>query len=205
MIGKEGALMARAIIAAMICVALIGCGASKQFVNDEVTNSEKRIASRLDEIAGKTDNNSQELTKLQNLSLELSKKTDMAINKASGFEDYQVIWEGNVTFGFDKADLDGVAQEILSTAANKMAENKQSIIEITGHTDATGPATYNYQLGDRRANASRRFLAEKYSIPLYRMFILSFGKDKPVSAPDIRGGNAKNRRVSLRIWAPVVK
>ena len=71
MIGKDGALMARALVAALICVVLIGC-ASKQFVNDEVANSEKRIAAKIDEIAGKTDSNSQELTKLQNLSLELS-------------------------------------------------------------------------------------------------------------------------------------
>ncbi len=197
--------MVRAIVAVAVIAMLIGCGASKQFVNDEVTNSEKRIAAKLDEIAGKTDNNSQELTKLQNLSMELSKKTDMAINKASGFEDYQVIWEGNVTFGFDRSELDEVAQDILATAAGKMAENKQSIVEITGHTDATGPANYNYILGERRANASRRFLAEKFNIPLYRMFILSYGKDKPVSESDTRGGNAKNRRVSLRVWAPVTK
>ena len=193
--------MAKALLVAIVCALMVGC-ASKSFVNEEVASTEKRIAARLDEISGKTDNNSSELTKLQNLSLELAKKTDLAINKASGFEDYQVIWEGNITFGFDRADLDGVAREILGTAAEKMAADKKSIIEIVGHTDATGPAAYNYQLGDRRANAAKRFLSEKFSVQLYRMFILSMGKDKLVSAADVPGGNAKNRRVTLRVWAP---
>lgn len=193
--------MVKALVVAIVCVTVVGC-ASKSFVNDEVANSEKRIAARIDEVAGRTDNNSSELTKLQALSLELSKKTDMAINKASGFEDYQVVWEGNVTFGFDRADLDGVAQEILGTAAEKMSADKKSIIEIVGHTDAVGPSSYNYQLGDRRANAAKRYLSEKHSVQLYRMFILSMGKDQLISASDVPGGNARNRRVTLRVWAP---
>ncbi len=197
--------MAKAIIAVMLCVALIGCGASKKFVNEEVANSEKRVNSRVDELSGKTDNNTADITKLQSLSDELSKKTDMALNKAAGFEDYQVVWEGNLQFGFDKADLDDAARQILETGADKMGENTQSLIEIAGHCDQVGPASYNYTLGERRADAAKRYLAEKRNIPLFRMFLVSYGKDQPLAMADTRGANAKNRRVTLQVWAPVKK
>lgn len=193
--------MGKALIVAIVCVTLVGC-ASKSYVNKGIADSEQRTGTRLNDLSGKTDNNSSEISRLQNLSDELSKKTDLAINKATGFEDYQVLWEGNVTFGFDRSDLDGVAREILGTAAEKLAADRKSIIEIVGHTDATGPAAYNYQLGDRRANAAKRYLSEKFNIQLYRIFILSMGKDQLISAADVPGGNAKNRRVTLRIWGP---
>jgi len=193
--------MAKALIVAIVCVTLVGC-ASKSYVNKGIADSEQRTGSRLNDLSGKTDGNTSEISRLQNLSVELSKKTDLAINKATGFEDYVVAWEGNITFAFDRAELDGVAREILGTAAEKMAADKKSIIEIVGHTDAVGPASYNYQLGDRRANAAKRYLSEKFSIQLYRMFILSMGKDQLISASDVPGGNAKNRRVTLRVWAP---
>ncbi|PWB69717.1 hypothetical protein C3F09_10140 [candidate division GN15 bacterium] len=197
--------MIKAIIATALSVALVGCGASKNFVNQEIAGSEQRMKTQLDDVAGKTDNNTQEITRLQSLSQELSKKTDMALNKAAGFEDYKVVWEGTLTFGFDKADLDGVAKQILETAADKMAENKQSLVEIAGHCDEIGPASYNYMLGERRANAAKRYLSEKRNIPLFRMFIVSYGKDQPIAMADTRGANAKNRRVTLQVWAPSVQ
>jgi outer membrane protein OmpA-like peptidoglycan-associated protein len=202
---ERKALMARVILSFLIILLLTGCGANKKYVNTEVANSEARIAAKITELAGKTDMNAQDITKLQNLALELSQKTDKAINEAKGFEEYQVIWEGNVTFPFNSSDLDGVAQQVLNEAADKMNSNKQAIIEISGHTDATGPSAYNYQLGEKRANSAKRYLADKFSVAIYRMFLISYGKDKPISMPDTKNANSKNRRVSLRIWAPVTK
>ena len=181
---------------------LANCGVRKKYVANEIAKSEERLTSRIQDISNRTELNSAEIANLENLALELSRKTDLAINKAAGFEDYQVIWEGNVLFGFDKAALDGEAKDVLSVAGDTMMILKRSIIEIAGHTDPIGPADYNYQLGQRRANATHRFLSEKFGIPLYRMFIVSYGKDKPIAMPDMRNSNARNRRVTLRIWAP---
>lgn len=197
--------MKKLVVAVLAGVVLTGCGVKQQYVNDEIAGSEKRMGAKIDSVNVRTDNNAQDITKLQGLAEELSKKTDIAINKATGFEDYQVIWEGNINFAFDRADIEPVSEPILADAADKMTTTKQSIIEITGHTDAVGSKTYNYLLGDRRANAAKRYLAEKYNIMLSRMFIISFGKDKPVALPDTQNANSKNRRVSLRIWAPAPK
>ena len=44
------------------------------------------------------------------------------------------------------------------------------------------------------------FLASRFGISLYRMFILSYGEDKPIAMPDENQAHAKNRRVALTVW-----
>ncbi|HVP06430.1 MAG TPA: OmpA family protein [Candidatus Acidoferrum sp.] len=190
------------LLSVLVSVFLTACGVKKDYVNQQIADSEARSNSRITEVSTKVDTTAAEVARLDKLSLELSRKTDMAINQAAGFENYQVIWSGEISFGFDKADLDGVAQQILDEAGQKMTDTKHSIVEIAGHTDQIGPKTYNYTLGQRRADAAKRYLALKHGIGLYRMFVISYGKDQPVAAPKEGGGNAKNRRVVVKVWAP---
>lgn len=179
-----------------------GCGANKKYVNEQVAAAEQRQSQQLAALTSKTDSNAEQIQRLQALTDELSQKTDKALNQVAGFEKYQVIWQGDVTFGFDQYALDGVATGVLEEAGRIMMDTPSGITEIVGHTDRTGSATYNYTLGERRANAVKRYLASQFSIPTFRMFILSQGKDKPVALPDERNANARNRRVTITIWAP---
>jgi outer membrane protein OmpA-like peptidoglycan-associated protein len=195
-------IMKHTILAGLAAVALVAGCTSKNFVKQQVADAEARSNSQIAALGTKVDTTAAEVARLDKLSLELSRKTDMAINQAAGFENYQVVWSGEINFGFDKAVLDGVAQQILDEAGQKMADTKKSIIEIAGHTDQVGSQTYNYGLGERRANAAKRFLAEKHGIGLYRMFTVSYGKDQPVVAPSEGKGNQKNRRVVIKVWAP---
>ena len=121
---------------------LAGC-ASKGYVEEQVANAESRQSAKLAEVAGKTDQNAADLAKLQTLSLELEKKADLAINKVSGFENYKILWEGEISFGFDKYDLDDAAQQVLGEAGQKMNGEPRSIIEISGYTDRIGSRDYN--------------------------------------------------------------
>jgi peptidoglycan-associated lipoprotein len=195
--------MKRVLCAVSIVTLLVaGCGANKKYVNEQVTAAEQRQNDRLAEIADRTTSNAEQIQRLQALSEELSEKTDKALNQVSGFEQYRAIWQGEVTFGLDKSDLDAVATGILEEAGRIMMDTPSGIAEIVGHTDRTGPATYNYTLGERRASAVKRYLANNFSVPIFRMFVLSQGKDKPVAMPDERNANARNRRVTVTIWAP---
>jgi peptidoglycan-associated lipoprotein len=194
--------MKHLIMTGIAAVALVAGCTSKNYVKQQIADSEARSSSQIAALGTKVDTTSAEVARLDKLSLELSRKTDMAINQAAGFENYQVIWSGEITFGFDKADLDGVAEQILDEAGQKLADTKRSIVEIAGHTDHIGSRTYNYSLGERRANSAKRYLAEKHGIALYRMFTVSYGKDQPVAAPSEGRGNQKNRRVVVKVWAP---
>ena len=82
----------------------------------------------------------------------------------------------------------------------KLEQVPHSLIEIVGHTDQTGAARYNILLGEKRANATKRYLADKFGTSLYRMFVVSYGEEKPVALPDERNASTRNRRVTLSIW-----
>ncbi len=192
----------------MICFAAVlllaaGCGVNKDYVAGEIAASEARTGTQISSVDGKATQNATEVARLQQLATELGEKADLAIDKASGFENYQVIWSGEINFGFDGYVVDDVAGSILDEAGMKLEQVPSSLLEIVGHTDRTGAAKYNLLLGEKRANSAKRYLADKFGISLYRMFVVSYGEEKPVAMADERDASSKNRRVALQIWGPM--
>ena len=190
------------LILSLLLVGLMaaGCGVNKDYVAAEIAASEARTTADVGELRDKADLNATQITALQGLATELGEKADLAINKASGFENYEIIWSGEINFAFDSYDVDDVAASILDEAGMKLEQVPHSLIEIVGHTDPTGAAKYNILLGEKRANAAKRYLANKFGTSLYRMFIVSQGEEKPVAAMDERNASSRNRRVKLSIW-----
>jgi len=180
-----------------------GCGVKKDYVNQEIADSESRMADKMTTLQSDVKANQDQLAKLQALSQELSKKTDMALNKAAGFENYQQIWSGEINFDFDKYDITSNAEVTLMDACEQLEKNPGAVIEIGGHTDKTGPAKYNIMLGQMRADAAKRYLVERCGVSLYRLFEVSYGEDKPVAMADEMNAASKNRRVTLKIWGPM--
>lgn len=191
------------IIVSLALLLFAGCGVNKQYVNDEIAASEARTNAQVSNLKSSADKNSADIAALQRLSKELGEKADMAINKASGFENYQILWTGEIHFAFDSYDVDGVAASILDECGVKMEEVPSSLLEITGYTDRTGSSNYNMMLGQARADAAKRYLSDKFGVSLYRMFTASFGETKPVAMPDETNAAGKNRRVKLSVWGPM--
>lgn len=194
--------MKSTLIISLLTVTLlfIGCGASKDYVLQQIEQSESNTNAQISALKDQTDANAGEINKLRSLATELSGKADLAINEAKGFENYQVIWQGEINYDFDSYLINATAEQILIEAGEKLEQSPGSLIEITGHTDRTGAASYNIMLGEQRANAAKRFLADRFGISLYRMFIISYGNQKPVALPDERHAASKNRRVVLTVW-----
>jgi len=177
-----------------------GCGVNKDYVAQQISDSEARTGSAVKAVSDKTDANATEITKLRSLSAELSEKTDMAINEAKGFETYQIIWQGEINFDFDSYAITANAEQVLIEAGEKMEQNPSSVIEVAGYTDNTGSSKYNYLLGEKRADSAKRFLADRFGVSLYRMFVISYGEDKPLVMDNEQQESSKNRRVALKIW-----
>lgn len=188
------------VLMCLLAVLVAGCGVNKEYVEGQIAASEGRTAAQVATLKDKTDANAAEVARLKTLASELSTKTDMAINQAKGFENYQVIWSGEINFEFDSWDITAASEQFLSEAGVKMEQHPESLIEIEGHTDGTGASKYNMMLGTQRASSARRFLAERFGISLYRMFIVSYGETKPASMSDARESASKNRRVTLEVW-----
>jgi OOP family OmpA-OmpF porin len=73
--------------------------------------------------------------------------------------------------------------------------------EIEGHTDSVGSADYNRGLSQRRADAVRKTLIEKFGIPDGRLTAKGYGPDKPIADNGTAEGRAKNRRVVATLTA----
>jgi len=116
-----------------------------------------------------------------------------------GLDNYHKVSDVAVTFGFDKAALTRDDRQQLDNFAGQLGSAQNYILEVTGGTDTTGPAQYNYDLSQRRADAVVQYLAAKYNIPAHRFYLIGIGKDEQVAPDTTRAGRAKNRRVEIQL------
>ena len=117
----------------------------------------------------------------------------------ANLDNYRVVTETAVHFGFDKDNLTKTAQEALDQLATDVTSAKGYIITVEGGTDSVGAAEYNYSLSERRADSVIQYLASKHSIPAHKIYLIGLGKDKPVESNKTSEGRAKNRRVDVRL------
>ena len=103
----------------------------------------------------------------------------------------------DVRFSLEKAELSDDAKAVLDGfVAGLKSENQNVFVEIQGHTDASGDETYNMTLGEKRAEAVRRYIS-RAGVPLHRMSVISYGESEPVADNSTREGREQNRRVVL--------
>ncbi len=126
-------------------------------------------------------------------------RVDSLQNTVANLDNYRVVTETAVHFGFNKDNLTKTAQEALDQLSTDVASAKGYIITVEGGTDSVGNADYNYALSERRADSVIQYLASKHSIPVHKIYLIGLGKDKPVDSNKTRDGRAKNRRVDVRL------
>jgi peptidoglycan-associated lipoprotein len=69
-------------------------------------------------------------------------------------------------------------------------------VRLEGNTDDRGTQEYNLALGERRAEAVKRYL-EAQGVSAARISTVSFGKDNPLCNQNDESCWAKNRRVDF--------
>jgi len=126
-------------------------------------------------------------------------RADSLDSVIKGLDSYKPIAHVAVTFGFDKAVLTDDSKELLDGFGQNLGSAKSYILEVTGGTDSTGPADYNYDLSNRRANSVVQYLASKYNIPARRFYLIGIGKDQEVAPNNTAEGRKQNRRVEIRM------
>jgi outer membrane protein OmpA-like peptidoglycan-associated protein len=126
-----------------------------------------------------------------------------AVDKASKRLIFEVVLsedEGN--FKFAKTALPDEAKAKLDQMVTAMkADPKGAYFEIEGHTDNVGDAKTNERIGLERAESVKRYLYEQHQVPLHKMNVISYGKEKPVAPNKTKAGRAQNRRVVIRVLA----
>jgi len=100
-----------------------------------------------------------------------------------------------VFFDWSKADLTDRARQIISEAASARGTGVTRI-EVNGFTDRSGPADYNMQLSQRRANAVAAELVRR-GVPRNEIVTRGFGEENNLvpTADGVR--EPQNRRVEI--------
>jgi peptidoglycan-associated lipoprotein len=113
-----------------------------------------------------------------------------------------VLSEDQGNFKFGKTTLPDEAKQKIDEMVSQMKQDPKNIyLEIEGHTDGIGDKATNERIGLARAEAVKRYLYEQYQIPLHKMNVISYGKDKPIAPNKTKAGRAQNRRVVIKVLA----
>ncbi len=146
------------------------------------------------------------ISESQNLDLR-SVKTDQVIDKkdfnlqpigVATIAPNVAIVLNNIFFDFDKATLKPESGPELDRLIAMLKEKSTMEVEISGHTDNTGPDAYNMSLSERRAKTVVAYLV-RGGVPKERLTVQFFGETKPKDTNDTKEGRSKNRRVEFLI------
>jgi outer membrane protein OmpA-like peptidoglycan-associated protein len=202
--------MTRALAVGLVALVAGGC-ASKKFVTNEVGE----VSRKADALSGDLERTQQRVQRtevrideLNGEARESKAAATAAMSKATEAQQaargkliYTVTLSSDqVKFPFGKADFSDEAKASVDQAlAPVMAANRGVYFEIEGHTDSTGPAAYNFKLGEARAEAVRNYLHDQYGIALSRLAVVSYGATQPIVDNVNRENRAQNRRVVVKV------
>lgn len=100
-------------------------------------------------------------------------------------------------FDFDKAILKGDLSK-LHIIADRLKSDPSLSLDVVGHTDSKGTNKYNMKLGQKRADAVKRWFV-KQGIDVKRISATSRGESQPVATNATKKGRAENRRAVITI------
>ena len=110
----------------------------------------------------------------------------------------QVMSFANIYFDSGSATLKQSSFSVLDDVADLLRENGEVRVEISGHTDSDGSASYNQDLSRRRAESVRSYLVQK-GISASRLTTVGYGESQPVASNSTADGKAQNRRIEFRV------
>jgi len=168
-------------------------------VNDRAQAGIAHAQGSADEAAQNAQNATSQANQANEAANDVAHRADSLDSVVKGLDNYKQMADVSVTFGFDKATLTKDDQAQLDEFASQLTSAKSYILEVTGGTDSTGPADYNYQLSQRRADAVVQYLATRYSVPAHRFYLIGIGKDNAVAPNNTADGRKQNRRVQIQL------
>jgi len=104
----------------------------------------------------------------------------------------------NITFGFDRSDLQPQFKPVLDNVAATLREYNQTVVEVAGHTDSVGTDAYNQTLSVQRSTTVANYLMAK-GLMRERFIVTGAGESRPVASNDTEEGRARNRRVEITL------
>lgn len=205
---RTPALLVLAILASLSCATKKHVSSEVGAVNEKVT----ALSAEVERTQARTTRNEgriEEVDRKAEAGIASARRSaDGALARAAGAERLAqgkllytlTLTSDEVKFAFAGADLNEDARQVLAeTLAPVISENRGVFLEIEGHTDSTGPDSYNRRLGEQRALSVRDYLHDELGIALSRMAVISYGSSRPIVDNKTRASRALNRRVVINV------
>jgi len=103
-----------------------------------------------------------------------------------------------VTFAVDSTTISPSFRAALDEVAASLQKYPNSLVDVMGHTDSTGSDAYNLDLSRRRAESVAGYLTMR-GVSRARIATIGYGEQYPVADNTTAEGQARNRRVEIRI------
>lgn len=104
----------------------------------------------------------------------------------------------NITFDSGRADIRPQFRPVLTQLAGSIRQYPGTVVQIEGHTDSTGSASFNQTLSENRAAAARSVLVQQ-GVEAERLVAVGYGATRPIADNMTPQGRAQNRRVEILI------
>lgn len=101
-----------------------------------------------------------------------------------------------VFFDWNKSVVTTEAASILDNAAAAFTQTGRASVQLAGHADTSGSASYNMALSERRAAATKAYLVGK-GVPEAAIDTMAYGETRPLVATDDNVREPQNRRVEI--------
>ena len=145
----------------------------------------------------------QQADQAQTLATQDATRVDALSNTVANLDNYKPVAEAAIHFGFNSDVLSRKSKAALDELGANIPNTKGYIVSLEGGTDSVGNAAYNYDLSKRRAAAVTQYLASKFDVPAYKIYVIGLGKDKMVASNRSAKGRAQNRRVDVRLMTNI--
>jgi peptidoglycan-associated lipoprotein len=198
--GKKGLV----VLVLILCVGLLLTGCPKKTVVKEepsMKKAEEPVAERekAAKLEAEKEAREKELARIREEEAKKAKEKEfersLVAKKEPGIagEVFESKLLKDIHFDFDKYDILPEDAGILKENAALLMNYPKVKIQVEGHCDERGTNEYNLALGERRANAAKKYLLS-LGISTDRISSISYGEEKPLDAGHNEEAWSKNRR-----------
>lgn len=150
---------------------------------------DSQIINRLDNIDKQNQDVQNRLSKLEQDVKDLQNKQSGSVSASFS----------NIEFKFDSSELTEASYPTLNQIATILKDNPTwGTLKVKGHTDSTGPESYNQGLSERRAQSVKDYLVTQ-GVSESVISTEGYGETQPIATNDTAEGRQANRRVEFEV------
>jgi len=119
------------------------------------------------------------------------------------YSEKQVAVNLNILFENNSAQVKPTLVNDIKRLADFMNDYQNTKVAIEGHTSSVGSEKYNLNLSQKRADAVKNILVEKFTVDAGRLSTIGYGETRLISQGNTPADHEINRRVVAKIEATV--